>query len=612
MSECATVLAQLRQSDSIRSLDWHFGQLLETLAASEPVVLAGVLTSKALSRGDSCLPLGQLLEILAEWSLETSLAQWQQWLQNSAVVGEDKPLVFDGERIYLNRYWQFERALAYRLGVGPLKGAPAPSKVKPVLNKLFDEAGANVDWQRVAAAQACQRQLLVVSGGPGTGKTTTVTRLLALLQQLAIKERGEPLAVALVAPTGKAAARLSESIAGARAKLPESLQQAAEAIPDHASTIHRLLGVIPGRNYFQHNENNPLLLDLLIIDEASMIDLSLMTHLFVAVAAQTRVILLGDRDQLASVEAGSVLADICEFIEQGVSPKLEDYLVRCGAVPANTLTVHTEGAPEICDNLVMLRQSYRFGERSGIGQLARAVNQGDANLALRHLQDKRYEAEISWRDLSAESYGYVLEKTMVAAEAYLSALSQQRPMTEVFQRFSQFQLLVALRQGDFGVEGINTRLQRQLHRRHLLAKPIGWCEGLPVMVTSNDHTQQLYNGDIGIFARDDHGTLMVAFESANSPDGIRWVLPSRLPEHDVVFAMTVHKSQGSEFSEVLLLLPRQGGGNPTRELLYTGITRARNRFALVADEYSVKRACHNQTRRRSGLAARLGQLTNPE
>ncbi|MFM2485465.1 exodeoxyribonuclease V subunit alpha [Celerinatantimonas yamalensis] len=598
-------LQQLRETGALRPLDWHFAMLLKECGACDAVVLAGALTSEALSRGDSCLPLELISARLERLAMAPSMTDWQRYLSESALVGVDKPLVFDGERIYLNRYWQFENQLAHRLAVTGLRKAPAPSKVKPILNRLFGEQSELTDWQRVAAAQACQRRLLVISGGPGTGKTTTVTRLLALLQELAIKEQGQPLQVALVAPTGKAAARLSASISKASYALNQSPKEVVAAIPTQASTIHRLLGVIPGRTRFVHHAQNPLLLDLLVVDEASMIDLSLMTHLFDAITANTRVILLGDRDQLASVEAGSVLADICQFIDAGISSSLSDYLRRCGAAD---LAGNHEQVAAIADNLVMLRKSYRFDDRSGVGQLARAVNRGDSAAMIRYLQDQQF-SDIDWRLLSEDSYRFALDRAEQAASRYLSALSEQKPLVEVFQRFHQFQLLVALRQGDFGVEGINARVQRQLQQHGLLKEAKGWCPGLPIMVQNNDHAQQLYNGDIGLFVQVANGTLMVAFESNESPEGIRWVLPSRLPDHEPVFAMTVHKSQGSEFAEVLMLLPPQAGGNPTRELLYTGITRSRNHFSLIGDEFSLRRACQNRTKRRSGLAQRLGLIT---
>ncbi|CAG9298324.1 exodeoxyribonuclease V subunit alpha [Celerinatantimonas diazotrophica] len=605
MSDWQQLLTRLREEAQLRSLDWHFARFMQSLGAEPEVALAAALTSKALSRGDSCLPLEMLCSELESYGVHTQQPEWVRWLNDSALVGEDQPLVFDLQRLYLNRYWQYECQLAQRLAVAPMSKGFAPAKVKPILTRLFGPMAAQTDWQRVAAAQACQRQLLVISGGPGTGKTTTVTRLLALVQELALKAQGRPLEVALVAPTGKAAARLSESIAEARLKLTSSAAEVIAAIPSQTSTIHRLLGVIPGRSQFVHHAQNPLLVDLLVVDEASMIDLSLMTHLFDALSPETKVILLGDRDQLASVEAGSVLADICEFIDVGQSHSLVEYLNRCGGA---TLDASSQTLPVVADNLVMLRKSYRFNDRSGIGQLSHSVNRGDSERAMRYLNDPHF-SDIDWRPLSEQSYRYLLERCVQANSAYLKMLHDEQPLKNVFQAFHQFQLLVALRQGDFGVEGLNQRIQRQLFLQQLLEQASGWCPGIPVMVQANDHVQQLYNGDIGIFAKNSDGTLMVAFESAEQEGGIRWILPARLPEHEIAFAMTVHKSQGSEFAEVLMLLPARGSANPTRELLYTGITRARNHFSLIADEQSLKRACAHRTRRRSGLTQRLAAIT---
>ncbi|UQN43525.1 exodeoxyribonuclease V subunit alpha [Agarivorans sp. B2Z047] len=591
---------------------------------------------------------------------------WQVQLGSSAAVmqaklsRDAKPLVLQYGRLYLYRYWSYEQQIADYFGEHSLTSDYPLAQIQQQVEQLFspnwqmllqakaaysaqqmalyaqqylDVSDANllnnaeflskladieqvselqslvakianaskINWQKLAALQACYQPRLVISGGPGTGKTTTVTRLLALLQDLQLSAGKAALNIQLVAPTGKAAARLSESIIGAKQQLNAS-EQTIATIPEQASTIHRLLGVIPGRAEFRHHADNPLALDLLVVDEASMIDMPLMVKLLAAMPKQARIILLGDKDQLASVEAGAVLGDLCAFIEQGYSQTLLDNLQASSGF--NLSAWQAKQPLPIADKLCLLRKSYRFDAHSGIGLLAAAVNQGQVKQTMALLESRR--EDLPYQTLNQDSYRHLLGQSAKAYQPYLEALRQGLPMEQVFAKFHQFQLLVALRNGDLGVTGLNQRIEKRLNQQGFITLPKHadsvWYAGRPVMIEQNDHEQQLYNGDIGICAQDENGQLMVAFESAI---GLRWLLPSRLPAHQSVYAMTVHKSQGSEFKQVCMLLPPATQALVNRELLYTAITRAKSTFSLYADAESISAACRNKTQRRSGLVERL-------
>ncbi|UXI01809.1 exodeoxyribonuclease V subunit alpha [Photobacterium sp. TY1-4] len=481
---------------------------------------------------------------------------------------------------------------------------------------------ACLNWQKVAAAVALTRQFAVISGGPGTGKTTTVAKLLAALVTQAMQQGdGDPQGramlpetklseiklpeIKLVAPTGKAAARLTESIGAAVASLAVDAS-VKDAIPTQSSTLHRLLGAIPERVAFRHHRDNPLHLDVLVVDEASMVDLPMMARLLDALPPHARLILLGDRDQLASVEAGAVLGDICAFAGQGYSPahsQLLSQLTGFAFVPG-------KGEQSVVsDSLCMLQKSYRFHAQSGIGQLAKAINAGQP-----HLVDQVWQqgyADIQFHPLTTDHYQAMINRTVTFYLNYLDGIRDDMPPREVLQAFSQVRLLCALRDGDFGVSGLNQRIERALAKKGRI-KPDDetWYLGRPLMITRNDHGLGLYNGDIGIVMRDpvpDPETgerrLRVFFEM---PDGsIRGVLPSRLPEHETVYAMTIHKSQGSEFADTLMVLPAEFSPILTRELIYTGVTRAKKNLYLYAQPEVVSRAVRLRTERASGLAQLL-------
>lgn len=476
-----------------------------------------------------------------------------------------------------------------------LARAKAASELS-VLDALVPEALC-CNGQKLAAATAAARPFAVISGGPGTGKTTTVAKLLAILVETGLQQGKAP-AIRLVAPTGKAAARLTESIGSALQAL-DLAPEVVTAIPTEAGTLHRLLGVIPGRSQFRHHKGNPLHLDLLVVDEASMVDLPMMARLLDALPKSARLILLGDKDQLASVEAGAVLGDICSFISQGISLGQADWLSRQTGYRLQGLPI---GAP-VRDSLCLLAKSWRFDKHSGIGQLARACNDGDV-AALEAVWGQGFK-DISLHPWVGDAYEGLIAQGVEGYGAYLKAAREGQDPAAVFKAFNGFQILCALRDGPFGVEGLNQRLELALSRAGLIQRDGDWYAGRPVMVVRNDHGIGLYNGDMGLCLPDDTGRLKVWFEQ---PDGsLRSLLPSRLPPHETVYAMTIHKSQGSEFAHTVLVLPDSPSPLLTRELVYTGITRAKARLALYGDRALLAQAVRKKTERYSGLAQRLGE-----
>lgn len=488
------------------------------------------------------------------------------------------------------------------------------------LERLVPEAFC-LNWQKVAAAVALTRRFAVISGGPGTGKTTTVTKLLAALVEQAqakLEDDGLMPTIKLVAPTGKAAARLTESIGKAVAELPlDPLVK--KHIPTESSTLHRLLGAIPNRAEFRHHRHNHLHVDILVVDEASMVDLPMMFKLLDALPSDARLILLGDKDQLSSVEAGAVLGDICSFNDYGFSQAQSKSLAQLTGYQtlASSRVENSIDAP-ICDSLCMLQKSYRFDARSGIGQLAKAINTGKAQ-QVESVLTKGFN-DIQHCPLSADNYNQMITTLVANYRHYLDRIShnkvdevtdkretQEQKALAVLALFSQCRLLCAIREGDFGVTGLNQRIETRLAARRLIQTTDElWYVGRPVMVTRNDHGLGLYNGDIGICMLDDSESeprLKVYFEL---PDGsVKSVLPSRVPEHETAYAMTIHKSQGSEFELTVMILPPDFSPILTRELIYTGVTRAKKELMLFADLSVLKRGIKIKTERVSGLVQRL-------
>jgi exodeoxyribonuclease V alpha subunit len=580
--------------------------------------LTAALLSESNQRGDVCID-------LAHWAGQALFAQlpgiqldpapdlqtWREALQASACVSEPgalAPMLLDGTLLYLHRFWQYEVAVfaAIDARLGPVQDLDL-AQLQAGLQRLFaKQEGASVDWQKLASALALSRRFAVISGGPGTGKTTTAVKVLALLL-----EQSPTLRIRLAAPTGKAAARMVESIRAARQRLNLAPQIVAR-LPDEASTLHRLLGYQGGHGArgFRHHAQNPLHVDCLLIDEASMIDLPLMWALLQACRADTRIILLGDRDQLASVEAGNVLGDITGHGQAlHYTPAMANWLQQLG-VCAPTDIDNSDMAPAIADSLALLRTSHRFAADSGIGSFAAAVNAGDTQTALRLLSqgDKALgelvlsellwlqPREQTWQPLHTEVLGW--------------AVARYRPYLlcedagQALAAFAATRILCAAHEGALGERELNRQVGERLRLAGLM-EPGEQVHGTPIMVTVNDYEMGLFNGDIGLLWRNAEGGLDACFPELDGQ--VRRLPAGMLPEHVTAWAMTVHKAQGSEFDEVLLILPSEAtSALLLRELVYTGITRAKTRLLLHSSAEALTKACRTPVQRSSGLAARLG------
>jgi exodeoxyribonuclease V alpha subunit len=666
----------------LRPLDQALaGLILDLFPGCSPLVLlAAALASHQLGRGHVCLKLQAALEspdlalslppendsgdgerppLPSEALAGITLDYWrEQLLAAPGIVchkpaclaqTEDEdhpghPLVLVGHprhpRVYLRRYWRYEQQVARALHRRLATPATPPADLRQSLDALFptaaEDSAASPDWQKIACALAARGALTLVTGGPGTGKTTTVIRLLALLQGSALKA-GRPLRIRLAAPTGKAAARLTASIAGQIAALPvdEAVRQ---SIPAEVGTVHRLLGSRPGTRHFVHGRDNPLALDVLVVDEASMIDLEMMACLLEALPDRARLILLGDKDQLASVEAGAVLGDLCHqadfgnytedtlaWIEAHAGHRLDGVALRPGENTSHALAQQT----------VMLRHSRRFDAGSGIGQLALAINRGEAENCRQLLAAPPPDLAVLCLERGTDP---ALDRLVLHGHGddprpgygrYLGILKTTRPQAapddspadpawnawavRVLEAFGSFQLLCALRGGPWGVEGLNARIAGTLQGAGLLEGHEGWYEGRPVLVTRNDYGLGVMNGDIGIALRVPvlHGLggastvrreLRVAFIHPDDSRRARFLHPSRLTAVETAFAMTVHKSQGSEFGHAALVLPDRLNPVLTRELVYTAVTRARQAFTLVEHRPEVlDEAVRQKVARDSGL-----------
>jgi exodeoxyribonuclease V alpha subunit len=608
------VLAALRTAGVLSALDVALSDELPRLTATpgDPrVALVIALVSRHVSEGHVCLPLEDLasgalsarLELDPDPLPRLTRAAWEALLRESPLVAapespEPAPLVLDaGGRLYLRRYFEHERALAVQVRARTHEFASGldETELQSGLHRHFAAAGSE-SLQRLAAETALRRRLTLISGGPGTGKTSTVVKILALVIEQATA-CGRPLPrIKLMAPTGKAAVRLVEAIRGAKNQLA-CVAAVRDAIPTEVTTIHRALlevARIAGADALERPRE--LAADVVLVDESSMVDLTLMARLFAAVPEGARVILLGDKDQLASVEAGAVLGDLCSA---GL------------ALPGDA----AERARSA--GVVHLTRSYRYSETSGIAALARAIQRADLDAVLAVLGDAKYPDVTLHPELPEKELGPDLSEAAVRGYTPYLEAALADPQSAL-RRFDGFRVLCAHRRGPLGVESVNRQIAQLLFENDLLARADGACAGWPILVTQNDYRNRLWNGDLGLVAPDriahDRDVEAALAGAARGPLCAWFLTPEgearrlglgRLPPHEPAFALSVHKSQGSEVDDVAVVLPREVSPVVTRELLYTAVTRARRSVAIFASSALLEAAVKRSIARSSGLLSQL-------
>ena len=612
-------------------LDLKFAQFMQELAEnkSPELFLACAIASNFTGKGHICADLslvagsylpddnGSPTKILCP-----ELQPWIKSLNRNNVIGapgEYAPLILDERSLYLYRYWDYEHYITINIKdrVAAIAEDINFDVLKDGLKRLYPRSTSNnsIDGQKIAAIIAVTKRFCVISGGPGTGKTTTIARILALIIEQNQAMNSDKLRIGLVAPTGKAASRLQESIGNAvkNMQCPDHIK---EQIPKEASTIHRLLGSIPHSPYFRYNRDNLLPLDLLIMDEASMTDIALASKLFEAVPVRSRIIMTGDREQLASVENGAVFGDICPDRICRFSKSLRKTLSTVTEDEITLEATHKSETSGINDCIVVLKKNYRFGNDSGIRKLSETVRQGNSDHAIDLLRGKQYP-DITWHNLPpANLLMQKLSPIIINGyEPYLKSHTEN-----IFKQFDNFRILCAVRDGAYGVKTVNKLSAQILKHAGLIntdktelssrnsastMEYKRWYKGKPVIITRNHYELKLYNGDVGIFLpySETDKTLRAVFPDTDG--SVRMFLPHQLMEYETAYALTVHKSQGAEFNRVLLVLPERISPVLTRELIYTGITRAREHVEIFAKEDVLRAAVASQTRRASGLKKAL-------
>jgi exodeoxyribonuclease V alpha subunit len=604
----AGLLRTFNEAGVLSAADVHVARRIGRLCGedAEPALLAAAFAARAPRLAHVCTDLATVPERVSvdtDLPVDVTALPWPEgWVAAvaaSPLVADGGPLHLVGSRLYLDRYWREEGQVAADLRArGQAEAAGVDRGVLAAgLSRLFTSEPP--DYQRLAAATAVLHRFTVVAGGPGTGKTTTVARVLALLHEQTVGAGQRPPLVALTAPTGKAAARLEEAVHEEARRLPVTAEAREWLLGLSAVTLHRLLGWQPGnRARFRHDRRNRLPQSVVVVDETSMVALTLMARLLEAVRPTARLVLVGDPDQLASVEAGAVLGDI-------VGPAAERLLLSRGA--AQSLS-EVAGQPvdasdppahaAVADGIVVLRTVHRFG--GAIADLADAVQRGDAGAAVEVLSGDH--GDVVWLQVDVAGAGRGLgpvRDAVVGAGTRVSEAATAGRGREALAALGGFRLLCAHRRGPYGVSTWTARVERWLGR----AGATGWYPGRPLLVTENDYGLGLYNGDSGVVvAHGGAGGVRAVFERRGE---LLELTPQRLASVDTVYAMTVHKAQGSQFDQVAVLLPDPTSPILTRELLYTAITRARRRLILVGTEQMVRTAVERPITRASGLRESL-------
>ncbi len=628
------MLQMFNAAGVLNAADVHVALRLGRLGAEvdETVLLAAALAVRAPRLGHVCTDLGAIrttATIDVEAPVDLQALPWpdpDDWLQrvaasplvaagNGQAEPDDRPLRLAGARLYLDRYWREEGRVAADLRARAEQAAVNVDVaiLARGLDRLFAGAGAEPDHQRLAAASAVLRRFSVVAGGPGTGKTTTVARVLALLLEQAEAAGSPPPLVALAAPTGKAAARLEEAVHEEAVRLDVSAGVQARLMASSACTLHRLLGWRPGsRSRFRHDRGNRLPHEVVVIDETSMVSLSLMAQLVEAVRSDARLVLVGDPEQLASVEAGAVLGDVVGPATEGLVMRAPARAMLAQATGHQLRVTEPPAGAVVGDGIVVLRRVHRFG--GDIARLAEAVRGGDADAALEVLEGGSGDVhdgqagEVQWLPVdvakvpTAGALRTVRAAAVDAGRRVTEAARDGRARAAI-EALGGFRLLCAHRRGPHGVSTWMGQVESWLAAEiDGFAAGGTWYVGRPLLVTENDYGLRLYNGDTGVVVAADGDRVTAVFERRGQ---LLELGPTRLSAVDTVYAMTVHKSQGSQFDTVAVLLPDPASPILTRELLYTAVTRARRRLILAGTAAAVRAAIGRPIARASGLRNRL-------
>ncbi|MDY0362428.1 MAG: exodeoxyribonuclease V subunit alpha [Desulforegulaceae bacterium] len=593
----------LKEEYSFSFLDFYFSKFLLENEAEKSFILYFFLMylSMQTRKGSICIDLDKdekISEFLAKYVISKDL--FKKEIYESSFVGTDDknlPVIFEKNLFYLNRYYNYEKFFAeFIMQKSQTENYDLKKidKLKKIIQKYFPLSEINPDWQKFAAITACISNFCAVSGGPGTGKTTVTVKIIAILLELDYPKKPE---ILLCAPTGKAASRMVEAIISAISNIGLD-DEIKKYFPVKASTIHRLLGFLPKTNKFLYNKENRLKADIVIVDEASMIDMKLMSNLCEALEDDAKLILLGDRFQLASVSPGSVFGDICKRGEKiGYSEKYIDVLKEFYDEKGLEQIPLSENI-KISDSISELKKSYRFDEKSGIGKLAEAVKNVDlkkcSEIFNSDLEDIEFIEPENYSDFKNNIKKFALKN-------YKRLLDLKDPDT-AFKFFSEFMILSPLNEGDYGISTLNSIIEN-LFTSKKNSDEKNWYNGKPVIITQNDYVNNLFNGDTGICLENEKGEKKVFFQSLESE--YKTVHPVRLNELKTVFAMTVHKSQGSEFDNILITLPDYDSKALSRELIYTAITRAKKKVYFLGSRFSFYNSIKRSVSRSSGLYYRL-------
>ena len=575
------------------------------------------LVSKKLSEGHICVHLNEVNKELNEDAFYNAFAMLknQSKLKEEPFVsteaGVKQPFILHNNRLYLQRYFNYETSIVTRIEEF-IKSEAAEFTLrtndlqfnKEFIQTLFANelegessiATENINWQLAAAIVAVLNNFTIITGGPGTGKTTTVAKILAILFTI-----NPVLKVALAAPTGKAAVRMAESLQSSASQLPDNIKKNFQSISP--GTIHRLLKFVPDTPYFRHNPSNPVNYDVVIVDESSMIDVALFAKLLGAIGPATKLILLGDKDQLASVEAGSLFGDLCktQLSSNMMTTKRAEFINTFIKNAARRITgAHTaEGLNHLLsEHIIELKRSHRFTSDKGIGKFSKAIIKNDLDSLQEYIYQNSDEQVVIDKDYHLE----IFERFISGYEDYI----REPDTRQALRKINKLRVLCAVRDGAQGLYYVNNLIETYLRKKKLIDKNFEFYKNRPVIITRNYYTLGLYNGDVGIVRPDENGILKVWFE--DSDGALKSVLPGYISAAETVFAMTIHKSQGSEYDSVLVVLPNHTNiPILKRELLYTAVTRAKSKVIVQGTEEVILYAANGVVERASGIMERFGE-----